>query len=71
MIVQHGEISHNNHNSNHNKDATTNAIKAVATKSTLMQITRVRAVNGYHLTKIHGGHINVTNNFIFIGIAAY
>jgi hypothetical protein len=64
MIVQYGRVvsntnlnNYNNYNLNnynyssshrHNKGGTINVTKAVAMKSTLMQITRVKVANGFH-----------------------
>lgn len=56
MIVLCGEIiilisrskESNSSNSRHNKDVTTNAIKAVAAKSTSTITARPAQVNGYH-----------------------
>jgi hypothetical protein len=45
MIVQQGEISKD---SNRNKGAIYNAIKAAVRKSILMQIAKARAANGFH-----------------------
>jgi hypothetical protein len=56
MIVQHGG---NNNSSNQNKGATTNASKAAARKSILMQITKARVANSFHLTERQGYNINV------------
>jgi hypothetical protein len=46
MIVQY-VITNSSNQDNHNKGDITPVIKAAARKSTLMQITRARAVNGF------------------------
>jgi len=67
MIAQHGEINSNkcsNHNNSHNKGDIINVTKAAASKSILMQTTKVSAANGFHWTNRQGSHIYVDKIYL-------
>jgi hypothetical protein len=57
-------VNSSNKDSNHNKGDIINVTKAAASKSILMQTTKVRAANGFHWTNRQGSHINVNKIYL-------
>jgi hypothetical protein len=64
MIALYGEVN------SISKDDIIAVVKAVASLSILMKISRLKAVSGYHLTKTQDCHINVNNKMVHAKITS-